>query len=92
MKRRFLPTANAVAEAVRIGRMEKGWTQAQLAVKTKVTRRFILELEEGHLGTDFRKLLEILRALDIHAVELPSIASNVRLEDIDLDEELERFS
>ncbi|WP_411731730.1 helix-turn-helix domain-containing protein [Paeniglutamicibacter sp.] len=91
MKRRFLATVDSVAEAVREGRKEKGWTQAELAVKAKVGRRFIVELESGHMRAELGKVLGVLRVLDIHAVALPSVASNVRLEDIDLDEELKRF-
>lgn len=91
MKRRFLATVDAVAQAVREGRQDKGWTQAQLATNSGVGRRFIVELEAGHMRAELGKVLAVLEALDIHAVALPSIPSGKRLEDVDLEQVVKRF-
>lgn len=72
MKRRFLSSTAAVAEAVREGRAEAHLTQAQLATKAGVGRRFIVDLEAGHERAELAKVLGVLEALDIHAVALPT--------------------
>jgi HTH-type transcriptional regulator/antitoxin HipB len=91
MKRRFLATVEAVGQAVRDGRKEKGLTQAQLATRAGVGRRFVVEVESGHMRAELGKVLSILEALDIHAVALPSIPTEQRLKDVDLDEVMKRF-
>ncbi|GAA1877811.1 hypothetical protein GCM10009715_25660 [Paeniglutamicibacter psychrophenolicus] len=91
MKRRFLPTVEAVGNAVREGRGELGWTQAQLATRAGVGRRFVVELESGHMRAELGKDLAVLEALDIHAVALPSVKTDKRLEDVDPAEVMKRF-
>lgn len=91
MKRRFLATVEAVGDAVREGRKEKGLTQAQLATRAGVGRRFVVEVESGHMRAELGKVLSILNVLDIHAIALPSLPAEKRLKDIDLDEAMKRF-
>lgn len=91
MERRFLPTVEAVGLAIREGRKSKGWTQGELAVRAKVGRRFVIELEAGHMRAELGKVLAVLETLDIHAVALPSVPSGMNLEDVDLSEVLKRF-
>lgn len=91
MKRRFLATVEAVGKAVRDGRSEKGWTQGELAEKAGVGRRFVVELEAGHMRAELGKVLNVLEALDVHAVALPSIRSKKKLADVNLKESLKRF-
>lgn len=91
MKRRFFNTVEAVGQAVREARREQGLTQGELASKANVGRRFIVELEAGHLRAELGKVLKVLEALGIHAVALPSVRPSQRLDDIDLDEVMKRF-
>lgn len=91
MKKRFLPTVESVAHAVRGGRVAAGLTQAELASKAHVGRGFIIELEAGHPRAELAKVLQVLEALDIHAMALPSVSSGRTFQDIDLDEAMARF-
>jgi HTH-type transcriptional regulator / antitoxin HipB len=85
MKRRFLTTPEAVAAAVRETRTELGLSQAQLARKARVGRRFIVGIEAGHPRAELGKVLDVLEALDIHATALPAPPVTKTLHDIDLD-------
>lgn len=91
MKRRFFNSVEAIGEAVREARREQGLTQGGLASKARVGRRFIVDLEAGHLRAELGKVLAVLEALDIHAVALPSVRPSQRLDDIDLAKEMKRF-
>lgn len=68
---RFLTTPDAVAAAVRGARAEQKLSQAELATRAHVDRRFIIELEAGHPRSELGKVLCVLEALDIHATALP---------------------
>ncbi len=68
---RFLSTPEAVAVAVRAARSEQHLSQAQLAERAQVGRRFIIDLEAGHPRAELGKVLRVLEALDIHATALP---------------------
>ncbi len=92
MDNRFLSTPDAVAEAVRAGRAEKGISQAQLAAKAHVGRRFVIDLEAGHARAELGKVLDVLEALDIHAMALPAPRIDKAPEDVDLDEVIRRFA
>ena len=89
---RFLTTPMAVAEAVRSARADAGLSQAQLAAKAGVGRRFIVDLESGHPRAELAKVLNVLNALDIHALALPAPPVTRRLEDVDLNAVVERFA
>lgn len=91
MKRRFFNSVEAIGEAVREARREQGLSQGGLASKARVGRRFIVDLEAGHLRAELGKVLAVLEALDIHAVALPSVRPSQRLDDIDLAKEMKRF-
>lgn len=71
MKRRSLHTPEAVAEAIREGRASMKLSQAQLARNAGVGRRFIVDVESGHNRAELGKVLDVLKALDIHAMALP---------------------
>ena len=76
MNRRFLATPDAVAETVREGREQRGWTAAQLAADAGVDERFIADVEACRAWSEpeLDKVLAVLEALDVYAVALPSIA------------------
>ena len=80
----FLNTSERVAEAVVTTRTERGWSQGQLAEQSGVGRRFIHDLEVGHPRAELGKVLDVLDALDIHAIALPSVPSPEKRGQIDL--------
>jgi y4mF family transcriptional regulator len=68
MEQRLLDTPEAVAEAVREGRRAMCLTQAQLAERAGVGRKFVMELEAGHPRAELAKVLAVLRVLNVQAV------------------------
>jgi len=92
MESLFLATPSDVAKAVRSGRAAKKLSQAELATRAHVGRRFIVDLEAGHPRAELGKVLNVLEALDIHALALPSPPVTQRLEDVDLTKVIERFA
>lgn len=52
--------------AIRAQRRGRGWTQADLADRAQVSRRFVGELEAGQrTGAEIGRVLAVLRALDV---------------------------
>ena len=92
MERRFLDSPEAVADAVRDARRAQGWTQAQLAARAHVGRRFVVTLESGHERAELGKVLSILEALEIHAVALPEPPEAKPLAEVNLDDVIKRFT
>ncbi|HMQ67100.1 MAG TPA: helix-turn-helix domain-containing protein [Arachnia sp.] len=90
--RRFMATADDVAAVVRAERAAARLTQAGLAEKAGVSRRFLADVEAGHPRAELAKVLQVLDALDVHALALPSIPSGLTLDDIDLDEVIARHA
>jgi len=88
----FLGTSDAVAAAVREQRNLAGLSQAELAVRAGVGRRFIVDLEAGHPRAELAKVLAVLDALGIHALALPSEPVPHDLDSVDLDAVIERFA
>lgn len=89
--RRFIGTVDDLAQVVRDERVARRLTQGELAVLAGVGRRFISDVENGHPRAELAKVLQVLEALDVHALALPSVPSGRRLDDIDLDEALRRY-
>lgn len=88
----YLPTAADVATTIEEARTAGILSEGELATKAGVTPELIARLEAGDMaGGDLAAVVRVLEALGLHAVALPSIASKIRLEDIDLDEHLKRF-
>jgi y4mF family transcriptional regulator len=92
MRNRFLATVDDVAQTVRSERAVARLTQAQLAEKAGVSRRFVADVEAGHPRAELAKVLQVLEALDVHALALPSVSSGKRLEDVDPDEVIRRHA
>lgn len=72
MKHKFLHTPQRLGAVVRETRAELGLTQADLAQRAGVGRRFIVDLEAGHERAELGKVLSVLNALGIHALALPA--------------------
>ncbi|MDN5743795.1 MAG: helix-turn-helix domain-containing protein [Nocardioidaceae bacterium] len=92
MLNKFLATAEAVAETVHAQRLGRGWSQAELAAKAGVGRRFVVDLEAGHPRAELAKVLSVLDALGVHALALPSEPVPYDLDAVDLDAVVERFA
>lgn len=80
----FLNTSERVAEAVRSSRRARGWSQEHLAKQAGVGRRFVHDLEVGHPRAEIGKVLDVLDALEIHAIALPSVPSPQKRGEINL--------
>jgi HTH-type transcriptional regulator/antitoxin HipB len=92
MERRFLTSAQAVAQAVRQARQQAGLSQVDLAAKAGVGRRFVVDLEAGHPRAELAKVLAVLEAVGIHAMALPAPPVTRTLQDVDLDAVVARFA
>lgn len=90
-RHRFLGTSTDLANAIRETRTEQGLTQQTLAGQASVSRKFISDLESGHPRAELEKVLQVLDALGIHAVALPSVRSHVDPSKVNLDEVLANY-
>jgi HTH-type transcriptional regulator/antitoxin HipB len=84
---RFLATALDVAEAVRAERAARRFTQLQLANRAGVSPEFVADVEAGHPRAELGKVLQVLDALEIHALALPSVPTGRTLWDLGPDQE-----
>lgn len=67
------PSGNALKEVgkiIRDKRVDKGWSQKDLAVKTGVDQPYISKIEKG-AGMEVPTLIKICRALGIKSVPIP---------------------
>lgn len=88
----YLRTAADVATEILVSRTARDWTLDQLAVMAGVTVTTLERLADGGmLAEDLDAVVRTLEALGIHAVALPGIASQVKLEGVNLAEHLKRF-
>lgn len=69
--RPFIHTAQRLGEVVAAARHELGLTQAQLAAKAGVGRRFIVDVEAGHDRAELGKVLAVLDALGLQPRAVP---------------------
>ena len=58
-------TVGQLGQEVRRARRDLGLTQADLAKKALVSRRWLSQLECGHLGAEIGKIMRVVRALDL---------------------------
>ena len=58
-------TVGQLGQEVRRARRERGLTQADLAEKALVSRRWLGQLERGHLGAEVGKIMRVVRALEL---------------------------
>lgn len=92
VKRKYLNTVESVARVVQAERKARGMTQADLARRAGVGRRFIHDIENGHPRAELGKVLVVLETLNVHALALPSVATTKRLNEVNLDEVIERHA
>lgn len=91
MKRLFIDTVERLAQVVVAERHAAGLTQADLAAKAGVSRRFIIELEKGHPRAELGRVLAVLHVLDIRPYAIPPVKSDVDPHGIDLDAVLAEY-
>ena len=58
-------TVGQLGQEVRRARRDLGLTQADLAKKALVSRRWLSQLECGHLGAEIGKIMRVVRALEL---------------------------
>ncbi len=61
-----IPTAAQLGRLVRLRRADLGLSQAELAQRSDVGRRFVAELEAGKPSLELERTLNVCGALDIH--------------------------
>lgn len=66
-----LRTMRDAGEVVRAARIERGWTQQQLADEARVGREWVSELERGKPSADMGLWLDVTHALglSVHVAE-----------------------
>jgi len=74
--RRFMGTVAQLANVVRTTREEIGLTHQELAARANVEPQFILDIEDEHPSPNHALILQVLKALDVHALALPSITQS----------------
>lgn len=92
MKRLFIDSVDRLAHVVAEERKASGITQAELARRAEVSRRFVIEVEKGHPRAELDKVLALLHALNIRPYALPPVVPSAEPGEIDLDEHLARYS
>lgn len=58
-------TVREAAAVVRELRMERRWTQAELAHRARVSRSFVADLETGKLTLEAAKLFDVFQAFGL---------------------------
>ncbi|MCY4164252.1 MAG: helix-turn-helix domain-containing protein [bacterium] len=61
-------TVGGLSDELRRLRQEAGLTQAELAAKAGVSRRWVGRAEKGHVGGELGNLMKVLRALGLKLV------------------------
>lgn len=67
----FLASAGEVGRAVRAARTARGITQDDLADKAKVSRKFVVEVENGKDSLHLGKVLAVLMGAGLVGVVVP---------------------
>ena len=59
-----------LGERIRALRLERSWSQAELASKAGVSRRFLVQIESGEGNASLLRLAELAEALGVSLVRL----------------------
>jgi transcriptional regulator with XRE-family HTH domain len=60
----------ALGQALRKLRTERGWSQADLALRVEMDRNYLSLIELGRSSPSVRMLMRLCMALDVHAADL----------------------
>jgi transcriptional regulator with XRE-family HTH domain len=55
----------ALGQALRKLRTQRGWTQTDLALRAEMGRNYLSQIELGHYSPSVRMLVRLCRALDV---------------------------
>lgn len=80
-------TVKQLGAAVRGNRLDRGWSQADLARRAQVSRQWIVAIERGKVTAEIAPILRTLTALGLMVDIVPGATS---YGDVDLDELLGR--
>ncbi len=58
-------------EEIRKARLEKGWSQQELAKKSGLTQSHVSRVEQGKIDLRFSNLIELSRVLDLELMLVP---------------------
>ena len=71
----------ALGQAVRKLRTERGWSQADLALRVGMDRNYLSLVELGRNSPSVRMLMRLCMALDVRAADLPDkVEHRVRMQ------------
>jgi HTH-type transcriptional regulator / antitoxin HipB len=86
-------TAHDLAALARGRRLDRGWSQAEIARRARVSRKWVSDFETGKDSVDLAAVLRLLDALDIglSSVESGSTGEPAPGDAIDLDDLLEEY-
>lgn len=97
-----VPTARILGAAIHQARRDAGLTQQQLADRSGVTRQWVIQLELGKANPTFENLRAVCDVLDLtmhlHPSKVDAAGTlageplGAALEDVDLDEIIERHT
>jgi transcriptional regulator with XRE-family HTH domain len=76
---RLQDVARSIAESVRSGRTTRGWTLDELAERSGVSRRLIVQIEQGQANPSIATLLRLSDALGIGLPRLVAAADSPAL-------------
>ena len=87
-------TAHDLAALTRGRRLDRGWSQAEVARRASVSRKWISDFETGKDTVDLAAVLRLLDALDIslRSVDSPPADERAPHDGVDLDDLLEEYS
>lgn len=75
----FLASPAAIGAAVEAARVARGLTQADLAARARVSRRFVVNLENGKAGSHLGKTLTVMMSAGLVGVAVPVEAMQAAL-------------
>ena len=86
-------TAHDLAALARGRRLDRGWSQVEVARRAGVSRKWVSDFETGKDSVDLAAVLRLLDALDVALSSVDSPADEPRPGDrVDLDDLLEEYS
>jgi HTH-type transcriptional regulator / antitoxin HipB len=82
-----------LAATIRGRRLERGWTQAELADRAGVSRSWLIALEAGRPKAGIGLILQVLDALDValDVADTTDVEHGESVPPIDLDTHLDRY-
>lgn len=70
---KYIHTIERLAEVIQEQRHQLGLTQAEVAQRAGVGRRFVVDLERGHPRAEFAKVLAVLDAVGVEPLAVPVV-------------------